>query len=167
MGLLTIYLLYFEYTVSCIMEYALCRILHLTEQFPKSFFYLFFSFLSFLMQNLNCQSSSLRYTDLRWQSVWQFIFDGAVMYCVDIATHRHGCCVLQKCIREFTGEHQEKLVAVVAANGFKLAQDPYGYPFLLVSASAFRFSFMPSFISPWPMESSRQIYLAPCISETM
>lgn len=48
------------------------------------------------------------------------------MYCVDIATHRHGCCVLQKCIRNFTGEYQEKLVAVVATNGFKLAQDPYG-----------------------------------------
>ncbi|XP_074565069.1 putative pumilio homolog 8, chloroplastic [Curcuma longa] len=56
----------------------------------------------------------------------QFIFDGAVTYCVEIATHRHGCCVLQKCIREFTGKHQEKLVAVIAANGFKLAQDPYG-----------------------------------------
>ncbi|KAG6479547.1 putative pumilio homolog 8, chloroplastic [Zingiber officinale] len=56
----------------------------------------------------------------------KFIFDGAVIYCVDIATHRHGCCVLQKCIREFTGKHQEKLVAAIAANGFKLAQDPYG-----------------------------------------
>ncbi|XP_074586268.1 putative pumilio homolog 8, chloroplastic [Curcuma longa] len=56
----------------------------------------------------------------------KFIFDAAAMYCVDIATHRHGCCVLQKCIRNFTGEYQERLVAVVATNGFKLAQDPYG-----------------------------------------
>lgn len=56
----------------------------------------------------------------------KFIFEAAAMYCVDIATHRHGCCVLQKCIRNFTGKYQEKLVAVVATNGFKLAQDPYG-----------------------------------------
>ncbi|KAG6496484.1 putative pumilio homolog 8, chloroplastic [Zingiber officinale] len=56
----------------------------------------------------------------------KFIFEAAAMYCVDIATHRHGCCVLQKCILDFTGEYQQKLVAVVAANGFELAEDPYG-----------------------------------------
>ncbi|XP_074559724.1 putative pumilio homolog 8, chloroplastic [Curcuma longa] len=56
----------------------------------------------------------------------KFIFEAAAMYCVDIATHRHGCCVLQKCIHDFTGEYQHNLVAVVAANGFELAQDPYG-----------------------------------------
>lgn len=28
----------------------------------------------------------------------QFIYDAAAGNCLDIATHRHGCCVLQRCI---------------------------------------------------------------------
>lgn len=28
----------------------------------------------------------------------QFIYDAACGHCVEIATHRHGCCVLQRCI---------------------------------------------------------------------
>jgi hypothetical protein len=58
--------------------------------------------------------------------VWQFIFVAAAKYCVDIATHRHGCCVLQRCISHSIGEHQEKLIAEISANGLLLAQDAYG-----------------------------------------
>ena len=29
----------------------------------------------------------------------QFIYDAAGANCVDIATHRHGCCVLQVCVQ--------------------------------------------------------------------
>ncbi|KAF2291536.1 hypothetical protein GH714_025269 [Hevea brasiliensis] len=33
----------------------------------------------------------------------KFIFDAAAKFCVEIATHRHGCCVIQRCITHSTG----------------------------------------------------------------
>jgi len=58
---------------------------------------------------------------------WQFIFDAAALHCVEIATHRHGCCVMQRCV-DFAVDHQrQRLVAEVAANALFLSQDPYGY----------------------------------------
>ncbi|XP_012568845.2 uncharacterized protein [Cicer arietinum] len=56
----------------------------------------------------------------------KFIFAVAAKYCVDIATHQHGCCVLQKCIGYSSGEHREKLVAEISSNVLMLAQDKYG-----------------------------------------
>ncbi|XP_022725606.1 putative pumilio homolog 7, chloroplastic isoform X2 [Durio zibethinus] len=47
-------------------------------------------------------------------------------HCVDIATHQHGCCVLQRCISYSTGEYREKLVEEISTNGLQLAQDAYG-----------------------------------------
>ncbi|KAL5559013.1 hypothetical protein UlMin_035224 [Ulmus minor] len=54
------------------------------------------------------------------------IFDAAAKFCVNIATHRHGCCVLQKCIAHSTGRHQHKLVTEILKHGLFLAQDPFG-----------------------------------------
>ncbi|CAL5391941.1 unnamed protein product [Camellia sinensis] len=56
----------------------------------------------------------------------QFIFDAAAEFCVDIATHQHGCCVLNRCIDKSVGKYQEKLVAAIAAYGLLLAQDAFG-----------------------------------------
>ncbi|KAE9599344.1 hypothetical protein Lalb_Chr15g0090471 [Lupinus albus] len=56
----------------------------------------------------------------------EFIFVAAAKYCVDIATHQHGCCVLQRCIGHSSGEHREKLVAEICANALLLAQDQFG-----------------------------------------
>ncbi|KAI8003540.1 hypothetical protein LOK49_LG08G01080 [Camellia lanceoleosa] len=56
----------------------------------------------------------------------KFIFDAAAKFCVDIATHQHGCCVLNRCIDKSVGKYQEKLVAEIAANGLLLAQDAFG-----------------------------------------
>ncbi|PPD78640.1 hypothetical protein GOBAR_DD24440 [Gossypium barbadense] len=50
----------------------------------------------------------------------------AAKYCVDIATHQHGCCVLQRCISHSTGEYRDKLVEEISTNGLLLAQDAYG-----------------------------------------
>ena len=58
--------------------------------------------------------------------LWQFIFDAATRFCVEIATQRHGCCVLQKCIAHASGRHRDKLVTEVSRNGLLLSQDPYG-----------------------------------------
>ncbi|KAG2699128.1 hypothetical protein I3843_07G177200 [Carya illinoinensis] len=56
----------------------------------------------------------------------KFIFVAATKFCVDMATHRHGCCVLQRCIARSVAEHRDKLAGEVSRNGILLAQDPYG-----------------------------------------
>ncbi|KAL1534331.1 pumilio 9-like [Salvia divinorum] len=55
-----------------------------------------------------------------------FIFVAAAKYCLDIAMHQHGCCVLQRCITHSTGIFRENLVAEISANGLLLAQDAFG-----------------------------------------
>ena len=56
----------------------------------------------------------------------QFLFDAAVEHCIEIATHKHGCCVLQRCIDHSIGAQQQHLGAEIAANAFSLSQDAYG-----------------------------------------
>ncbi|ONK75533.1 uncharacterized protein A4U43_C03F17900 [Asparagus officinalis] len=56
----------------------------------------------------------------------EFIHDVATKHCVEIATHRHGCCVLQRCIGCSTGECQANLIAKISFNGLQLAQDGFG-----------------------------------------
>lgn len=56
----------------------------------------------------------------------QFIFDAAVSHCVEIATHRHGCCVLQRCVDYASGHQRQRLVAEIAANALILSQDAFG-----------------------------------------
>nr|XP_043630073.1 putative pumilio homolog 8, chloroplastic [Erigeron canadensis] len=56
----------------------------------------------------------------------KFIFEAAAKFCVDIATHQHGCCVLQRCINHSSGKHQERLVLEISSNGLLLAQDAFG-----------------------------------------
>ncbi|KAL5078572.1 hypothetical protein RYX36_006993 [Vicia faba] len=56
----------------------------------------------------------------------EFIFDAATKFCLDVSTHQHGCCVLQRCIDYSKGKSQERLVREICKHGFHLAQDPYG-----------------------------------------
>ncbi|GJN08815.1 hypothetical protein PR202_ga26772 [Eleusine coracana subsp. coracana] len=55
-----------------------------------------------------------------------FIFEAAATHCFEMAIHRHGCCVLQRCISSARGGYQAKLIVEVCAHGFELAQDPFG-----------------------------------------
>ncbi len=52
----------------------------------------------------------------------QFIYDAAIAHCVEVATHRHGCCVLQRCIDFATPGQKTALVAEVAKNALVLSQ---------------------------------------------
>ena len=56
----------------------------------------------------------------------QFIFEGAAANCFNMAVHRHGCCVLQRCISNARGVYQANLIVEICARGFELAQDPFG-----------------------------------------
>ena len=56
----------------------------------------------------------------------QFIFDAVGANCIVVGTHRHGCCVLQRCIDHASGAQQAKLIAQITENAFSLVQDPFG-----------------------------------------
>ena len=52
----------------------------------------------------------------------QFIYDAAAEHCVDIATHRHGCCVLQRCIDYATNVQKKALIKRIADHSLMLSQ---------------------------------------------
>jgi hypothetical protein len=56
----------------------------------------------------------------------QFIFDAVGNHCVEVGTHRHGCCVLQRCIDHATGDQKAELIKKISDNAFTLVQDPFG-----------------------------------------
>ncbi|KAM3078180.1 hypothetical protein ACMFMG_002523 [Clarireedia jacksonii] len=56
----------------------------------------------------------------------QFIFDAVGQHCVDVGTHRHGCCVLQRCIDHASGEQKAWLIRQISNNAYVLVQDPFG-----------------------------------------
>ncbi|CAH8392739.1 unnamed protein product [Eruca vesicaria subsp. sativa] len=56
----------------------------------------------------------------------KFVLEGATRFCATIATHEHGCCVLQHCVQYSDGAERENLVAEIARNSLHLAQDPFG-----------------------------------------
>ncbi|KAF2855290.1 ARM repeat-containing protein [Plenodomus tracheiphilus IPT5] len=56
----------------------------------------------------------------------QFIFDAVGEHCVTVGTHRHGCCVLQRCIDHAAGYQKIDLVRRITQNAFNLVQDPFG-----------------------------------------
>ncbi|KAJ2159227.1 hypothetical protein GGF46_003197, partial [Coemansia sp. RSA 552] len=56
----------------------------------------------------------------------QFIYDSVATSCTDVATHRHGCCVFQRCIDYATETQKTQLVQVVISEALPLVQDPFG-----------------------------------------
>lgn len=58
----------------------------------------------------------------------QFIYDSVSQTnsCVEVATHRHGCCVLQRCIDHASDSQKLQLIGEIIANALVLVQDPYG-----------------------------------------
>lgn len=43
-----------------------------------------------------------------------------------MGTHRHGCCVLQRCIDHASGHQKAQLISQITADAFALVQDPFG-----------------------------------------
>ena len=52
----------------------------------------------------------------------QFVYDAAAAHTLEIATHRHGCCVLQRCIDFATAPQKRRLVETIAAHALPLSQ---------------------------------------------
>lgn len=56
----------------------------------------------------------------------QFIFDAVGNNCIEVGTHRHGCCVLQRCIDHASGEQKPWLIGRITEHARILVQDPFG-----------------------------------------
>ncbi|KAJ1799955.1 hypothetical protein LPJ59_001459 [Coemansia sp. RSA 2399] len=56
----------------------------------------------------------------------QFIYDSVAKSCTDVATHRHGCCVFQRCIDYSSVGQKGQLVDVIITQALTLVQDPFG-----------------------------------------
>ena len=56
----------------------------------------------------------------------QFIFDSVSRHCVAVATHKHGCCVLQRCIDYATAAQRRQLIAEICNHALELVQDAFG-----------------------------------------
>lgn len=54
------------------------------------------------------------------------IFETVTGNCVLVATQRHGCCVMQRCIDYGNPEQRESLIAEIVNKTLLLVQDPYG-----------------------------------------
>ncbi|KAJ5787073.1 Armadillo-like helical [Penicillium paradoxum] len=56
----------------------------------------------------------------------EFIYEAVGGNCVVVGTHRHGCCVLQRCIDHASGHQKARLIAQITSHSFALVQDPFG-----------------------------------------
>ena len=56
----------------------------------------------------------------------QFIYNAVAAHCVEVATHRHGCCVLQRCIDHAADSQRVQLVTEITYHALPLVQDPFG-----------------------------------------
>ncbi|KAJ5716846.1 Armadillo-like helical [Penicillium malachiteum] len=55
-----------------------------------------------------------------------FIYEAVGDACITVGTHRHGCCVLQRCIDHASGAQKARLIAAITRESFVLVQDPFG-----------------------------------------
>lgn len=56
----------------------------------------------------------------------QFIFDAVSNNCVAVGTHRHGCCVIQRCLDHASEAQKAQLMNAIIDHAFPLVQDPFG-----------------------------------------
>ena len=56
----------------------------------------------------------------------QFIYNAIAANLIEVATHRHGCCVLQRSIDHASPAQRVQLVTEIIFNSLYLVQDPFG-----------------------------------------
>jgi len=56
----------------------------------------------------------------------QFIYNAIAANLIEVATHRHGCCVLQRSIDHASPSQRLQLVTEIIFNSLYLVQDPFG-----------------------------------------
>lgn len=56
----------------------------------------------------------------------QFIFESCMTYCKEIGSHKHGCCVMQRCLEKGRMSQKLDLADVIIQKLSSLIEDPYG-----------------------------------------
>lgn len=56
----------------------------------------------------------------------QFIYNAMIKQCVEIACHKHGCCVMQKCIDGADTAQKMELTYEIARHTRTFVKNPYG-----------------------------------------
>lgn len=56
----------------------------------------------------------------------QFIYDAIINNCIDVATHKHGCCVIQRCLDHANQAQKTALIEVIVKNTLALVSDKFG-----------------------------------------
>jgi hypothetical protein len=56
----------------------------------------------------------------------QFIYDAVADNCVQVAKHKHGCCVMQRCIDHGTDDQRKQLIEEIRKNVNELVLDAFG-----------------------------------------
>lgn len=56
----------------------------------------------------------------------QFIFDACMKHCQEIGTHKHGCCVMQRCLEKGSRAQKMALADVIIKHLSALIEDPFG-----------------------------------------
>ena len=79
-----------------------------------------------ISHNANSSHSSKDETNHENQNQNQFIFDIIQANLLYIACHRHGCCVLQRCLDYGNKQQCQQLSQEIAKHTIKLSLDPYG-----------------------------------------
>jgi hypothetical protein len=64
----------------------------------------------------------LSHTTQHTRPLSQFIYQAAGQHCCEVATHRHGCCVLQRFIDFATPGQRKELVEHIASHALSLSQ---------------------------------------------
>ena len=62
----------------------------------------------------------------RFQRYTQFIFNACMQNCIEIGSHKHGCCVMQRCLEKGRETQKLALADVIIYNLHNLIEDPYG-----------------------------------------
>lgn len=62
----------------------------------------------------------------RLERYTQFIFDSCMKDCIEIGSHKHGCCVMQRCLEKGRERQKLFLADVIIQNLPRLIEDPYG-----------------------------------------
>ncbi|XP_010276396.1 PREDICTED: uncharacterized protein LOC104611153 isoform X2 [Nelumbo nucifera] len=79
-----------------------------------------------LIKNMNGNHVAARCLQYLMPEYCEFLFEAATSHCVELATDRHGCCVLQKCLSHSDGEQRRQLICEITSNALMLSQDPFG-----------------------------------------
>lgn len=79
-----------------------------------------------LMKDINGNHVIQRCLNCMEMSDNQFVYDAVANNCFELATHRHGCCVMQRCMDHASASQRDQLARQINLNALPLVQNAFG-----------------------------------------